>query len=39
MKYSKEERLEIGRKIYKKEISKYEASEIYNIGVDTARNY
>ena len=36
---TKEEKLEIGRRIYEKEISKYEAAEIYDISVDTARNY
>lgn len=36
---TKDEKLEIGKRIYDKEISKYEASEIYKISVDTARNY
>ena len=39
MKYSKEERLDIGRRIYDGEISRYEAAEQYGIDPDTARNY
>lgn len=39
MKYTLEERLEIGRRIYEDEISKIEASKEYDIGVDTARDY
>ena len=39
MKYTVEERLEIGRRIYEDEISKIEASKEYDIGVDTARDY
>ena len=39
MKYTIEERLEIGRRIYEDEISKTEAAEEYNIGVYTARDY
>lgn len=39
MKYTLEERLEIGRRIYEDEISKTEAAKEYDIGVDTARDY
>lgn len=39
MKYSKEERLKIGRRIYDGEITRYEAAEEYGIGDDTARDY
>ena len=39
MKYTKEERLEIGRKIYDGEIGRYEAAEIYDIDYNTARSY
>ena len=39
MKYTKEERLDIGRKIYDGEISRYEAAELYGINDQTARNY
>lgn len=39
MKFTKEERLEIGRRIYNGELSRYEASEKYGICIDTARNY
>jgi len=39
MKYSKEERLEIGRRIYEGELSRYEAAAEYGIGSDTARQY
>ena len=39
MKYTKEERLNIGRRIYNGEISRYQAAEEYNIGEQTARNY
>ena len=35
MRYTKEERLEIGRKV----MSRYEAAEAYSISDDTARNY
>lgn len=38
-KYSKEERLEIGRKIYSKEISQAMAAEEYGINIYTAREY
>ena len=39
MKYTKEERLDIGRQIYNGEISRYKAAEIYNISEQTARDY
>lgn len=39
MKYSKEERLKIGKRIYDGEITRYEAAEEYGIGDDTARDY
>ena len=39
MKYTVEERLEIGRRIYESELTKYEASTEYDISVDTARDY
>ncbi len=37
--YTKEERLEIGRKIYIGILSRFEAAEIYGISEDTARKY
>ena len=39
MKYTKEERLDIGRQIYDGEISRYEAADLYGINDQTARNY
>lgn len=39
MKYTRVERLDIGRRIYEGEISRFEAAEEYGIGSDTARNY
>ena len=39
MKYTKEQRLDIGRRIYDGEISRYEAAEEYGISDQTARNY
>ena len=39
MKYTKEERLDIGRRIYDGEISRYEAAERYGINEQTARSY
>ena len=39
MKYTHEERLEIGRRIYTGEISKYQAAAEYEINYQTARNY
>ena len=39
MKYTKEQRLDIGRQIYDGEITKYQAAEIYGINYQTARDY
>lgn len=39
MKFTREQRLEIGRKIYVGEITKTEASITYNIDPSTARAY
>ncbi len=39
MKYTIEERLNIGRQIYNGEITKYQAADMYNISVDTAKHY
>lgn len=39
MKYTKEERLNIGRQIYDSELSCYAAAEEYGINEQTARNY
>ena len=39
MKYTKEQRLDIGQRIYDGEISRYEAAEEYGISDQTARNY
>ena len=39
MKYTKEERLDIGRRIYDGEIGRYEAAEQYGINDQTARSY
>ncbi len=39
MKYTKEQRLDIGRQIYDGEITKYQAAELYDISVDSARDY
>ena len=39
MKYTKEQRLNIGRRIYDGEISRYEAAEEYGISDQTARDY
>ena len=39
MLYTLEERLEIGRRIYQNEISRYEASFKYGISQNTARDY
>ena len=39
MHYTKEERLNIGRRIYTGEITRYQAAEEYGIGEQTARNY
>lgn len=39
MKYTLEERLDIGRRIYNGEISRYQAAEEYGISDQTARDY
>ena len=39
MKFSVEERLKIGKEIYDKRISIYDAAKIYNINIYTARDY
>lgn len=39
VKYTKEERLNIGRQIYTGELSRYKASEKYGISINTARDY
>lgn len=39
MKYTKEERMDIGRRIYDGELSRYQAAKEYDIGEQTARNY
>ena len=39
MKYTKEERLDIGRQIYDDEISKYTAANEYGISVNCVRDY
>lgn len=39
MKYTKEERLDIGRRIYDGELTPYEAADLYGINYYTARDY
>lgn len=39
MKYTKDQRQDIGRRIYEGGISRFDAAEEYGIGADTARNY
>ena len=39
MKYTKEQRLDIGRRVYDGELSRYEAAEEYGISDQTARDY
>ena len=39
MKYTKEEKLNIGRRIYEGELTRYQAAEEYDIGENTARPY
>ena len=39
MKYTKEQRLDIGRQIYDGEITKFQAAEKYDISHQAARNY
>lgn len=39
MKYTKQERLDIGRKVYDGELTRYQAAEAYGICEQTARDY
>lgn len=39
MKYTKEQRLDIGREIYEGKLTRYEAAEKYDINDQTARDY
>lgn len=39
MKYTKEERLEIGRQVYEGQLTRYQAAEKYGISDQTARDY
>ena len=39
MKYTKKERMNIGRQIYEDQINKYEAAGKYGISAQTAREY
>jgi len=39
MKYTKEERLDIGRRMYYEEINRFQAAEIYGVTPQTARDY
>lgn len=39
MKYTKEQRLDIGYQIYNGKLSRYQAAEKYDISVQTARDY
>ena len=39
MKYTKAERLDIGRQLYDGELTRFQAAERYNISEQTARNY
>lgn len=39
MKYTKEQRLDIGRRIYAGELSRFEAAEQYGVSDQTARDY
>lgn len=39
MKYTREQRLDIGRRIYEGEFSRFEAASEYDISPDTARSY
>lgn len=39
MKYTRDERLDIGRRIYQGEISRFDAATEYGIGSNTAREY
>ena len=39
MRYTKEQRLDIGRRIYNGELTQYEAAKQYDISHSTARDY
>lgn len=39
MKYTREERFDIGRQIYSGEITRYQAMEMYDISLDSAKHY
>ncbi len=39
MKYTREQRLDIGKRVYEGEINKYQAATEYGISEQTARNY
>ena len=39
MKYTKKERLAIGKRVYEGEINKYQPAAEYDISEQTARNY
>ena len=39
MKYTLEQRLDIGRRIYEGEINRFQAAQEYDINSNTARNY
>ena len=39
MKYTKDQRLDIGRRIYEGELNRFEAAAEYGIGSNTAREY
>ena len=39
MKYTNQERVDIGQRIYDGEITRYQAAELYGISEQTARNY
>lgn len=39
MKYTEEERLDIGRQVYSGEITTYQAMEMYDIGLDSVKRY
>lgn len=39
MRYTYEERLDIGRRIYDDELTKFEAAEKYDVSINSARDY
>ena len=39
MKYTKEQRLDIGRRVYEGELSRYDAAEEYDLNYYTVREY